>query len=762
MTVNQLPQDLQASASWLVANADKIPVKPASDHRICGDKKPHLMTFQDVRQLIQNDLHQFPIYYHHDQEPFTSLDIDSARDPDTGELQPWCLALLQQLTQHQTLGYLEYSSSGRGFRLPCSGKFQHSKAVYYATDQRGKGCPKFELLGNGHLATYTGNIARESGPAQAITPLPMVLGWLHQRYPGQQPAAPKPDHSPWIPANRSHDNDRQKVLDALAYLSPDCGHDQWKQIGMALHDWDPGPEGFELWLQWSRPGKSFQKESDLKTAWKSFRQGKGLTLATLFHLAQGQGFPVASHFALRDTPMPSQPPDDPPAADNVVPIDIARRPPPPPERLIGNTVLSDPDLERLQAINRNCTHSHLGGKHCIIRQRYNTAYEGLTHSFESIKDFHYYFLHEPKLANMNAGHAWLKWSEKNYRPGGVVFQPNTRRCPSDVYNLWQGFAVEPQAGDCQPYLQHLQRIICRNNRTLYHYLIQWLAHLVQQPAVKPSVAILMQSIEGTGKGAMVQPLKAIFGQHYMYLNGSDMLTGRFNGSLSNRLLVFADETNLADPKVAEKIRALVSETVVGMELKYFNAELMANFSRFIFANNGDGQVLHAGLRERRYLMLEPEPGVAQDARYFQALYRWIEQKGAQHLLHYLLNDVDLKPFSRHQAPVTLSLVRDKLESMSPVKQWCYEWLAQTEPFPQRISRQDLAQNFLEWFRLNTRQLLTLRSAGTQVGLLMKTMNIRSYRKDPKESWWYELPCVDDIKTRFSALLGHQSKDVFDD
>ncbi|MFI3135943.1 MAG: hypothetical protein QX197_04120, partial [Methylococcaceae bacterium] len=57
-------------------------------------------------------------------------------------------------------------------------------------------------------------------------------------------------------------------------------------------------------------------------------------------------------------------------------------------------------------------------------------------------------------------------------------------------------------------------------------------------------AIVLKSVEGTGKGAMVEPLLMILGTHGNKTNGSYSLAGRFNGIVANRLLIFADEVDL--------------------------------------------------------------------------------------------------------------------------------------------------------------------------------------------------------------------------
>ncbi|WP_410966913.1 primase-helicase family protein, partial [Salmonella sp. SAL04277] len=85
------------------------------------------------------------------------------------------------------------------------------------------------------------------------------------------------------------------------------------------------------------------------------------------------------------------------------------------------------------------------------------------------------------------------------------------------------------------------------------------------------------------------------------------------------LLVFADEVTIHKPSEADRLKAIISEPTFNLERKGIDAEPMPNFARLIFASNST-QVLQAGIRERRYLVLEPSPEKAQSREYFDRLY----------------------------------------------------------------------------------------------------------------------------------------------
>lgn len=67
------------------------------------------------------------------------------------------------------------------------------------------------------------------------------------------------------------DDDLTKMIKGI---DPDCGHDEWVRVGMALHE-VTGGTGFEIWDKWSKRGKKYPGRDVLDKRWHSF--GKSAT-----------------------------------------------------------------------------------------------------------------------------------------------------------------------------------------------------------------------------------------------------------------------------------------------------------------------------------------------------------------------------------------------------------------------------------------------------------------------------------------------------
>lgn len=425
------------------------------------------------------------------------------------------------------------------------------------------------------------------------------------------------------------------------------------------------------------------------------------------------------------------------------------------KNLPGGTVLDDSDIEILRSFNESYAHTVLGGKNIIVGQR-TCQVQGSVFTFEVPAEFKKKFLHRPLIGvgekKKNQGQAWLEWPNKNYKPNGTGFYPDPKKCPDGVFNLFRGYQVKPVEGDCSIYLNHLKQVMCAGDEASYTYLVGWMAHLFQRPDIKPNVAIVLKSVEGTGKGTMAEPLLMILGPHGNKTNGAYAIASRFNGTLASRLFIFADEVDLTDKHVADRLKGIISETTVNLERKGLEIEPLPNYCRLIFASNHT-RVLNAGIRERRYLVLEPSDEKAQDSAYFRNLWAWIKDGGAAKLLHYLLQ-VDISEFDPYKCPQTKALIAEKLANLSGVNRFFYGEILKPEPFggKARIYAHELIDDFVTW-SADEETKISKPAARNLIGRMMSRLNIDVMgRSDRGGGKYYDLPSRSELVQFFAAFL----------
>lgn len=245
----------------------------SSDHGSKDDVQ-HLVSFAEAMRLFEtNDrfaglgvcaLQSNDVFF---------IDIDNCVDVDTGEINDAASELLTWNT------YTELSPSGKGLRLIMTGNPQ--------INNKHKG---IEIFSNKGFVTLTGiPFGSAVKPVRRITKQQLArLYALLESEPDQTDEDIRNIPSP-LDKERYRD-----VRKAIKHIDPDCSYDEWLLVGQALHsgDSDPAGKGFRLWLSWSQKGQKFEETSEEEMAkkWSSFNSGRGITLSSLFRLAQTSGY----------------------------------------------------------------------------------------------------------------------------------------------------------------------------------------------------------------------------------------------------------------------------------------------------------------------------------------------------------------------------------------------------------------------------------------------------------------------------------------
>lgn len=285
----------------------------------------------------------------------------------------------------------------------------------------------------------------------------------------------------------------------------------------------------------------------------------------------------------------------------------------------------------------------------------------------------------PRITTIEAAQTyWRRWQtgktnpvvEWTYSEGredyaGLEFAPDGGR--PGYFNLFRGWPVEPdprgEAG-CSLVLSHLRDVICGGDESLFEYVEQWFANLVQLPSEKPGTALAMFSAPGAGKGAVIRYLSPILGRYMVELNGSDQLLGRFNDVFVGRLLIFGDEVVWAkDRRSADKLKAYITEPRIAVEPKGLPVIKVANFARIVTATNHE-EAAPIELHDRRYVPLRLPGERIGDFAYWRALTAECNSGGAGCLLHYLQH----LPINRElrETPKTSTLAEQTLLGLDSV------------------------------------------------------------------------------------------------
>ena len=163
--------------------------------------------------------------------------------------------------------------------------------------------PKYKLGGGQELEVFglpnsAGKSVLLSGNAvvgefqEAVDLYALLQDWgIIEQHQLQEPKPAPPSQSFDFTqlGSRLDDSDLDRAVKALHHISPDCDYEQWIELGQALHT-EFGEAGLGPWMTWSMAGQKFAGTKDIELHWKSFHQGKGVGLGTLFKYAKDCGW----------------------------------------------------------------------------------------------------------------------------------------------------------------------------------------------------------------------------------------------------------------------------------------------------------------------------------------------------------------------------------------------------------------------------------------------------------------------------------------
>jgi hypothetical protein len=117
-------------------------------------------------------------------------------------------------------------------------------------------------------------------------------------------------------------------------------------------------------------------------------------------------------------------------------------------------------------------------------------------------------------------------------------------------------------------LSHLKDNICNNDDTLYEYLVNWLAFVVQKPK-KPGVVPLCIGKGGIGKTMFWEWFaKHIIGEHNCVLAATlSDISCKFNAHMANKKFVVVNEVKGGSKHDHDVLKSLITDSTVKLEAK---------------------------------------------------------------------------------------------------------------------------------------------------------------------------------------------------
>lgn len=199
------------------------------------------------------------------------------------------------------------------------------------------------------------------------------------------------------------------------------------------------------------------------------------------------------------------------------------------------------------------------------------------------------------------------------------------------------------AGDVGPFTAHCEKMfpIERDRAMLYAFLAQ----CIQRPGVKIKWAIVIQSMEGTGKTIFQKIMSHGLGSHYVHSPNAKELTeggGKFNAWIRNKLMIIVNEIK-TDEKfdLIEVLKPMITDEWIETQAKGADQTMSDNWTNWLmFTNWKDALpindqsrrlcIMYSALQSIRDLQ-----SAGMDGAYFTHVYKWLESGGASAVCHWL-------------------------------------------------------------------------------------------------------------------------------
>jgi hypothetical protein len=259
------------------------------------------------------------------------------------------------------------------------------------------------------------------------------------------------------------------------------------------------------------------------------------------------------------------------------------------------------------------------------------------------------------------------------------------------FNSWAGFQAkyieEVDKKLLEPLLQHIFIVWCNKEQLAFNWIISWFRQIFIDPTTKNGTAIILKSGQGSGKGIIIDFLiKYVFGKRLgSSFSGLSNLTCRFNSSLMDKLFINPDELSAQDGSYHndfDTMKKIITDPTISIEIKGGKKFDHPNFMNILGTTNHE-HTIKIENSDRRYYVVECSDEFVGNIKYFEKLYKSLNQETADHFISWVVNFKDV--VAVRVAPLT------KIK-----EEMCRASLTSVERFMLEVEEEFEEQKELEW------------------------------------------------------------------
>ncbi len=260
---------------------------------------------------------------------------------------------------------------------------------------------------------------------------------------------------------------------------------------------------------------------------------------------------------------------------------------------------------------------------------------------------------------------------------GVLFKSDD----PDIMSIYRGYKYKVLDGEADEnviggYLKLIREVICRNDPSLYEYVLSWIGFIIQNPGVKTGVTMVLKGLQGTGKNTFTNVLCELL-SGYSAPNVTDIaeLTGTFNSVLEGRMLIVLNEVkNAGENRGAnfDSLKSLITDSDVRINEKSEPRRDGENVANFIMLTNNWFPV-KVNVGDRRYCVVDVSAVYKDNMSFFDRLHKDFARPDFYDNLLTFFTKRSCSAF-RIGGPIPMTEARTNLieASLPPIQSWINE------------------------------------------------------------------------------------------
>ena len=264
-------------------------------------------------------------------------------------------------------------------------------------------------------------------------------------------------------------------------------------------------------------------------------------------------------------------------------------------------------------------HCKIENPYCYIRNDENGIMfikpDKLTSFYNNIhsdyKGTESFFIHEWTVRHQNM----RTYCTFNYFPDASL-------CPANCYNIWKPFPIlkvplDPNASTSKI----TDFIVTLLGKNCAEYVLNWFAHIVQYPARKTEICILLYGAQGCGKSTIGEYLlRKIIGLDKMIITSkADKMFGRFVNTQGKLLAVLNEASGKDTFNICDILKDAITCSMTEQEKKGIDAVSVIDYTNYIFTTNNINSV-KIPEDDRRFMPIEINEELKNNKSYFKELY----------------------------------------------------------------------------------------------------------------------------------------------